>query len=120
MSYQIDILIDIPGRELMDVVGANFEGDAPLDPGPVDLVGIGERVAALLPNEAEVEPGADSLWAFDSGTGLQLDREPTGGQINLPLAPSEEAHALTAAILAVVGGGTNLFGFDAQLEARIG
>jgi hypothetical protein len=118
VSYDIDILIDIPGRDLGDVVEANLSGEQ-LDPGPVDLLEVAARIAPLLSGDADVDASAASLSVVGRGGRLHLDLTTEGGQINLPLNPSAELLGVAQQLVSVVCAGTNLFAFDPQRERRL-
>jgi hypothetical protein len=117
VSYDIDILINIPGRDLYDVIESNFSGEQ-LDPGPVDLLDVAARIGPLLSGDADVDASAASLAVVDRAGRLHIDLTPEGGQINLPLNPSTELLELAQQLVSVVCAGTNLFGFDPQRERR--
>jgi hypothetical protein len=118
MSYDLDILVDVPGRDLAGVVEANLSGE-PLHPGDVDLPDITARLRRVLSLDAEVEGSAESLWVSDPVHGLQLDLTREGGQVNLPLDPSPAQLRLAERVVAQVCAGTRLFGFDPQQEQRL-
>jgi hypothetical protein len=118
VSYDIDIFVDIPGRDLDEVIEANFSGEQ-LDPGPVDLLDVAARIGPLLSGDADVDASAASVSVVDQAGWLHIDLTPEGGQINLPLNPSAELLGLAQQLVSVVCAGTNLFGFDPQREQRL-
>ena len=119
MSYDIDLVVREPGQSLEEAVEAAFTGDVEPDPGQVDLMAIAQRLRDLLPAEARVESHPESLSVFEPATGLQLDLERSGGQVNLPLVPGDAAWQLALRVLAVISDGTRFVGYDPQRGVQV-
>lgn len=116
MSYDIEILVDVPGLSFAEVVEANLEGPEELAASDVDLLEVADRVRRALPDSARVDASASFLDAFDPSTGLQVDLTREGGQVILPLSPSAEVLDLAAAVVRALCDETPFVGYDPQQE----
>lgn len=119
MSYDLNLYVDLPGRDLEEVVGANFDGSEELEPGPVDVGAIAEGLRGILSPGSQVEARADTLRASDPGAGLTVDLDSEGGQVNLTHEADPGSWELAMQILRLVEAHSGFFGYDPQRGVRV-